>query len=475
MRATRSCPRLQSLFIVLVALSLAALGCNMPASVEDEGEGVAEPVEEDEAGEEGIPLVGEASFPELALCAGPQPALITDLAVYQTPDLAEPAARAPFRDPVFGTCLIRVTDRDVELADDDDSGGLKNEYSRVQSFNTDGSLLVARGTEATWYLYDVASLRPLGQLPIEVEPRWDADDPHLIYFIDETRLMALDVGSGERRTVHDFAHDLEGQSATFVWTRYEGSPSFDTCTWGLMAQDDEGTVLAFLIYDLADDRVTATRPLSAGYEVDSVTISPLGTYFLAYFDTYCERGTLGDDAHPCGLMVYDRDLQNGRSLVRIIGHSDTALDAAGREVLIYQEIDTDHIALLDLDTGAVAELFPIDFSHSPIGLHFSGRASRMPGWALVSTYSGGHPDDATWMDDGVFAVELQAGGRVVRLAHTHSLVDEDQEHDYWAEPQASASPDLTRVVFTTNWGRSGTDEVEIMMIVLPDGWTETLQ
>ena len=173
-------------------------------------------------------------------------------------------------------------------------------------------------------------------------------------------------------------------------------------------------------------------------------------------------------------MVYDRNLQNGRGLSRIIGHSDTALDAAGREVLVYQDIDTDHISMLDLETGAVSDLFPIDFSHSPIGLHFSGRASRLPGWALVSTYSGGHPTDHTWMDDAVFAVELRAGGRAVRLAHTHSLVDEGQEHDYWAEPQASVNQDFTRVVFTTNWGRSGTDEVETMMVVLPPGWTEAL-
>jgi len=78
------------------------------------------------------------------------------------------------------------------------------------------------------------------------------------------------------------------------------------------------------------------------------------------------------------------------------------------------------------------------------------------------------------MDDTVFAVELKAGGRVVRLAHTHSLVDENQEHDYWAEPQVSVNPDFTWVVFTTNWGRSGTDVVETFMIALPPDSTELL-
>ena len=61
-------------------------------------------------------------------------------------------------------------------------------------------------------------------------------------------------------------------------------------------------------------------------------------------------------------------------------------------------------------------------------------------------------------------------GRIVHLAHTHSLVDETQEQDYWAEPHASANRDLTRVLFTTNWNRSGTDQVEMFMIALPQGW-----
>ena len=51
-----------------------------------------------------------------------------------------------------------------------------------------------------------------------------------------------------------------------------------------------------------------------------------------------------------------------------------------------------------------------------------------PGWAIVST----HDDERTtytWMDDEVF-VDLQEDGCVVRLAHTQSLVDDEEELDY---------------------------------------------
>jgi hypothetical protein len=304
------------------------------------------------------------------------------------------------------------------------------------------------------------------------EPRWDPVDPQVLTYNDETRLIAYNVHSGKASVQHDFATDLPDQRLRAVWTRYEGSPSRDGRYWGLMAEDEDWQAVAYLIYDRQVDRVVAFRDLSRwparDREIDSVTISPLGTYFLANMDEHCEGG-LGSDGAPCGLMVYDRDLQNGRSLVRAIGHSDLALDASGREVLVFQDVDNDTIAMLDLGSGAVTELLPIDFSYTAIGLHFSGQSFEAPGWVVVSTHDGDVASH-TWMDDQVFALELQPQGQVVHLAHTHSLIDEAQEHDYWAEPHASANRDLSRVLFTTNWNRSGTDQVEMFMIALPQGW-----
>lgn len=418
-----------------------------------------------------------ARAPSSPLCSDPQPPFVTDFEVRETPSLDEPSARAPFRDPVFGSCLVRVTDRTADLSPDDPSAGLKNEYSRVQSFNADGSRLLVRGIEATWYLYDADSLLPLAELPLRDEPRWDAADPDLVYFSDETRLMSYNVATGEQAPVHEFVDDFPDEALAAVWTRYEGRPSSDSRYWGLMAEDGDSEAIAFLVYDRQADEVIASRDVRGvpGVEegIDHVTISPLGSYFIASFDRYCEHGQLGDDAHPCGLMVYDRDLTNGRSLLRIVGHYDVALDAEGREVIVFQDIDEDSISMLDLASGVVTPLWPIDFSHTAIGLHFSGCALERPGWALVSTHDG-DPAAYTWMDDQVFAVELKPGGRVVRLAHTHSLVDESQEHDYWAEPHASVNPDFTRILFTTNWGRSGTGEVEMFLIELPSDWPNQL-
>ena len=106
------------------------------------------------------------------LCPDPQPPLISDFQVRTPPSLEQPLPRSPFRDPVFGTCLVRVTDRQADLSRGDESRGLKNEYSRVGSFSADGSYILVFGTEFEWFLYDAGSLKPLGRLPLGAEPRW---------------------------------------------------------------------------------------------------------------------------------------------------------------------------------------------------------------------------------------------------------------------------------------------------------------
>jgi hypothetical protein len=65
--------------------------------------------------------------------------------------------------------------------------------------------------------------------------------------------------------------------------------------------------------------------------------------------------------------------------------------------------------------------------------------------------------------DRVFVLELKAGGRVIRLAHTHSRVTPEQEHEYWAGPCATTNRDLTGILFTANWWRSGSEQVDVCL------------
>lgn len=150
-------------------------------------------------------------------------------------------------------------------------------------------------------------------LTIEVEPRWNARNPQQLTYTSGTQWLAYNILTRQSRLVHDFGADLPGVSLATAWTRYEGSPSFDGRYYGVMVQDENWQNVAFLAYDRQTDQVIAKRNLPASLpEIDSVTISPLGNYLLAFFN-YCPSGQLGDDAHPsCGLMVYDRQLRQGR-------------------------------------------------------------------------------------------------------------------------------------------------------------------
>lgn len=143
--------------------------------------------------------------------------------------MSEPEPRAAFRDPVFGRCVVRVTDR---VNDKTEAGGLKNEYARVQAFNADETRLLVMSTQGGWHLYNAQTLQPLGALPLGIDPRWSASNPNLIYFSEETRLMSYNIATQQTALVHEFASDFAGQSLIAVWGRYEGSPSRDGRWWG---------------------------------------------------------------------------------------------------------------------------------------------------------------------------------------------------------------------------------------------------
>ncbi|MFN8558368.1 MAG: hypothetical protein U0531_13830 [Dehalococcoidia bacterium] len=138
---------------------------------------------------------------------------------------------------------------------------------------------------------------------------------------------------------------------------------------------------------------------------------------MAPFERYCERGHLGTVAVPCGLMVYDRDLTRDGDCC-VSSAADLALDAGGREMLVFQDVDEDALSILDLETGKVTALWPIDFSHTAIGFHLSGRATRRRAGRSSRRTTPTRP--RTWMDDQVFAMELRPNGHRATGAHARA-------------------------------------------------------
>jgi len=370
----------------------------------------------------------------------------------------QPAKGASVVDPVYHTRITRVTDRAL---DHYPSEAVVNEYARFDPENADGSRVLLRGTDGVWYLYALPTFQLLRTVAFrgnpDPEPRWHPTDPDRIFYVEGPSLWQYHLATDQDSQVHDFTG--EDARCAFVRTRYEGEPSRDGRYWCLRLENADYEPLRVVCYDRETDRIVGQLTTFAG-EFDYVTMDLSGTHcFIAY--DYPHRG-----------VAYHRDFTHPVQLPSGIGHADVAIDAAGRDVLVYQNASTDWIAMADLETGAETNLLPIPFSDNlDIGLHFSGNCDSKPGWVLVSTY-GQQRTARSWMDQSLFLVQLQANPVVWRLAQTFQRQDPALEKDYFGEAFAAINRRGTRVWWGSNWNATGAANrrYDVYMAELPADW-----
>ena len=201
------------------------------------------------------------------------------------PTMARPTAGAWYKDPVYGTCVVRATDFRAEGFSD----FARNDYSRRQAFNADNSMYLIYGNRGAWQVYSIATLQRIKELPYlggDAEPQWHPTNPDLLYFLPTNGGMViyeLTVSTGTRRTVADFTGRLPWPTAVHVWTKSEGSPSADARYWGLMVDDDSWASLGFFTYDMQRDSIVATYATN-GRRPDNVSMSPTDQYLVVNWD-----------------------------------------------------------------------------------------------------------------------------------------------------------------------------------------------
>ncbi len=166
-----------------------------------------------------------------------------------------------------------------------------------------------------------------------------------------------------------------------------------------------------------------------------------------------------------GTVAWTPDFKRKRVLHKKSEHSDLAIGANGHDIYVSIDYQSDEgfIFMVDIDTGEKTKLMRTYVGGSATDMHFSGKAYDKPGWVLMSMYNGSKP--VQWYMGKVFAMELRANPRVYQLAAHHSAVNDS----YMAEPQASVNRDFTRVLFNSNWGAPGSNDVDAYMIRLPKG------
>ncbi|MEW4368144.1 Ig-like domain-containing protein, partial [Aliikangiella maris] len=371
------------------------------------------------------------------------------------------AKGAEYIDPVYNTCIKRMTDHKVEAP----KGFARVEYSRKQAFNADSSMFLVLAYNGYWHVYDADSGEYLKQLngpASDAEVRWDSNDPNKLHYMPTyggMKVFELDVLSNTSRVIADFTGRLPWSNAARAWTKAEGTNSADGRYWGMQVETSDFYPLGLMVWDKWTDQIVGTWDFAAHNvgRPDHTSMSPSGDYIVASWD-----------GNSYGTTAFSRDFTQQVKLHTKSEHSDLALLPNGNDAYVAVDYQSNGgpVFMVEIQTGTRTDLFNSYVNGSATAFHFSGKAYNKPGWVLVSTYGDTATNDGSrvWMHDKVFALELKANPTILNIAFHHSV-----PNGYWTEPHATVNRDFTRVAFNSNWGVDLPTDIDVYQVFLPQG------
>jgi len=414
---------------------------------------------------------------ENALVEVPDP-LSANNPVYPLLDRNEPQIGLMFQDDHFNTERVRVTQR----------GKIRHEYSRFDPFNKDRTMILLRDIDSGDYRVCGTDSMPFEQNPIRTlpyleEPRWDPQNANLLWGLRDFSIMTLDVQSGAEIVIKDFSQDavigpiIAADRDLFrITMRDEGESSHDKRYWAFALQgtDDDYKMDYIFTWDRVLDTVPGLYPVALNErEIDWLGMSYLGNYVLIGGDSY-NGGNLS------GLTMANRELTRFHRLDYATAHSDVGLDADGNEVIIMQNVRTDHIDLIPVDWNTRPILEPGDpyegTRRTPLVILYYGSGANglsttgihvscnCPGYCVISTYIEAGDPENNWLERTIILVKLdRTNPRAFYLSKVYSTCQA-----YWEETHATISNDGSRVVWASNWGQNiGSENIFLMQLNMP--------
>lgn len=401
--------------------------------------------------------------------------LSADPIVPQGRPLRADSLRSAFIDPAYGTRLYHATS-----ASEGNRSHMRHEYSRRQAFNANNTRYLAQDGSGAWYLYDANTfkkIRVLKDFGGDCEAIWHPTDPRKIYLTSPVGGMVwwvYDVESDKKEVLYDFTGKTPWPQARSFWTKAEGTMSADGRYLALMAttysnQTKQNTIYGLLMFDVLNKKIVGTLDASKfpkpGAFPDHISTSPSGKYAVPSWG----KG-------QGGTRAYTRDFSSSKLLLDNSQHSDLAFGPNREDMYVYTDYDTGYIVARNMDTLRSFNITPIyQGDHEGYAAHISGQAFNKPGWVVVSTYSdsarhGQISPSPTLRPQyrKVFLAELKPNGRNFNVAHIRGAHASGK--DYFAEPQASASRDLSRIIFTSKFGGNTPDDY---IIGLPSWWDKS--
>jgi len=355
-----------------------------------------------------------------------------------------PPAGGKFRDPVFGTEIMRVSDAVTAPKD----GGTS--YSYWASFNADNTKLLVMDPSAqqgaSIYNFDPAAFTlgsrlppvpysPPGNIPVRFDDAcWSSADPDALYVHQDlgTKIYKYKVSKQTFALVGDVGRVLpRGQNIqqlgmaadndTFSFTKRGGGPDYKQ--------------IGYAVYRASTNTILFQRP----EEINEVRIDKTGRY----------------------LFVNTNDQGVGKIEVRIIdlttGQATGLTDDAPDHAPSHYDVGTGMAVgngnyLAGISARALStprsftKILDLSAEKNYGGFHLSMLADNEE-WALVSFYT---PHQNGVMQGEVVQVATDGSGRVRRLFHHQSVLV-----SYYDSPRANISRDGRFVAFSSNWGVSG--------------------
>lgn len=403
------------------------------------------------------------------------PEFSTSHRVYPKPPLpALPRAGGKFRDPTFGTEIMRATD------ERDDKIGVSTFYSRWPTFNCDNTYILARKDSGVALIkrfdpqtFSVGpgfqpgpvSVPGKGEVSLNFESAtWHPTNPNLIYCNTGYRdggmnLYTYNVATRRYTLVKDFG-SLGGPD-DYLW-RMTMSTDGDVFAWNQyrIGRGDENPIY-FIVWRKSTDQVLYRMPTKG--ILDKVSLDKSGQYAAIAYKT-----TQADTSYAIYLTVATGHIETVKW-----NPSDSPSGHGAMGTGLYAGFDNWACGINRRwlnKVHAPQTIFRIADDHGVADWSNDMHAALLPDnedWITVGTYrdpSSPLPSRGAFQDE-IFQVALDGSGRVRRICHTRSSIDNKTDTTgYWAIPKPTISTDGRFIAFSSNWEKSGRYDLYIARV-----------
>lgn len=367
-----------------------------------------------------------------------------------------------FKDPAFGSIVIRVTD---PLTNGGAAFRVPSNAQRA-AWNSTGSRFVLMGPwgDAHVFAFDgvTATQLPTARSHSYIEPSFSYSDPHALYGVgglNHHTVLADNLLTGMVDIVLDLAVkyptlDTSGYVGDLVttdgdiWVTFFGGPAQDQHRYVHHSQAGLLDVQPF------------------GFKIHALSIDRTGRFVLIY-------PTAPDLARGvASVQIWDTRSVTGLVPVKHLTGGHTSL---GYGALINQ--DCCSMSSWDAAQWQIRNLYTPTITRdliSPVLLpkevflseHSNWRAARSDRRVpfVSSTFRYG-ANDTPWRawDDEIISVATDGSGTVSRFAHHQSL----PEGDFWSQPIVNVDPSGRYALFTSNWGKTlGLGRQDVFLVIL---------